>query len=244
MRALKVTSGPDAGRAWEVERELVIGREDADLTFDDPELSRRHAAVRPIGGGVEIADLGSRNGTFVDGERIESSVSLTASCTIRVGQTHIEVELRPEQPAVTAPDVTAPRQVPGGAQGDVAQPDLTALRKVPEAPDPEVASPDVTAPRRIPGRPGDAAPPDVTAPRQVPAPGAGDVASPDVTAPRRIPRKPPGDVASPDVTVKRPVQGATPDDAAEGGGRGIPPLAIAGAVLAIVLIVLVVLLAL
>jgi DNA-binding SARP family transcriptional activator len=53
--------------------ELVIGRaEDADVSLPgDPAVSRRHAAVRVAGGGdVTVADLGSRNGTFLNGSRL------------------------------------------------------------------------------------------------------------------------------------------------------------------------------
>ena len=39
-------SGPLAGQTIDVENEVVIGREDTDLTIDDVELSRRHAVVR------------------------------------------------------------------------------------------------------------------------------------------------------------------------------------------------------
>ena len=43
MPKLTVTSGPGAGRSLELEAEVVVGRENADLTISDPEISRRHA---------------------------------------------------------------------------------------------------------------------------------------------------------------------------------------------------------
>jgi S-DNA-T family DNA segregation ATPase FtsK/SpoIIIE len=93
MRTLRVTSGPAAGATLEVERQIVIGRENADLTIRDPELSRRHALVRPIERGLAIQDLDSLNGTFVNGERIDGEVLLTTSAWVRVGTSRIEVEL-------------------------------------------------------------------------------------------------------------------------------------------------------
>ena len=93
MRTLKVTSGPAAGQSVDIEGEVVIGREGADLTIEDPELSRRHVALRPAERGVVVEDLGSLNGTFVNGERISGEVTLTADGSIRAGTTELAVEL-------------------------------------------------------------------------------------------------------------------------------------------------------
>jgi len=82
-----VTSGPAAGRSIELDREVVIGREDAaDLVIQDPEISRRHAALRPgPGGAVLVEDLGSSNGTFVDGRQITEPVTLTPGAKLQMG---------------------------------------------------------------------------------------------------------------------------------------------------------------
>ena len=210
MRTLKVTSGPAAGETVEIDRELVIGREKCDLTIADPELSRRHAAVRPTDAGVEVEDLGSLNGTFVGGRRLEEPVQLTTSASIRIGESTFDVEL--ELPEVTrkhevvaGPDVTVSRQVPG-----LPDPDVTAPRAIPDAPD-------VTAPRAVPG-----AAPDVTALRGVPGP-------PDVTAPRATP--PPSPPAAP--------TGKPPEDGEPAGRRrGLLIGAAVGLVALIVIVVL------
>ncbi|MEJ7786846.1 MAG: FHA domain-containing protein, partial [Solirubrobacteraceae bacterium] len=131
MRLLKVTTGPAAGQLVEVEHEIVIGREGADLTIDDPEMSRRHTAVRPAGDGVEIEDLGSTNGTFVDDRRIDEIVTLHVSGTLRVGLTSLDVEI--------SADRTVLRAAP--ARG---------LPEVEEPPDPVVPDLDVTAARDRP----------------------------------------------------------------------------------------------
>ena len=94
MRTLKVTSGPEQGRTLEIEGEVVLGRENVDLVVPDTEISRRHAVVREVERGVEIEDLGSMNGTFVNGERITSPVTLTSTGTLRVGTTEMEIEVR------------------------------------------------------------------------------------------------------------------------------------------------------
>ena len=128
MPTLTVTSGPAAGQVLDVTGEVVIGRGNVDLVIEDPELSRRHAAVRPVdGGGVSIEDLGSRNGTFVDGKRISGSVVLGESGIVRMGTSEIRVE-------VASPDATRVRMAPvPGAAGDTLQ------RPRPRLPEPAAA---------------------------------------------------------------------------------------------------------
>lgn len=92
MHVLKVLSGPEAGRSVPIASRVVIGREEADLAIDDPELSRSHAAVRTDDGGVVLEDLGSLNGTYVDGVRLDAPVTLTPGTTFRVGASEIAVE--------------------------------------------------------------------------------------------------------------------------------------------------------
>src|SRR3954447_26646566 len=94
MRNIEVTSGPGVGLTAEVEEDIVIGREDADLVIDDLEISRRHARVAPAeGGGVVVEDLGSTNGTFVNGEKLSGPTTLESSGTIRIGTSEIAVKI-------------------------------------------------------------------------------------------------------------------------------------------------------
>lgn len=72
--ALRFLSGVYEGRdvVLPSNAALVIGRtDDADLTIDDPKLSREHARISTVAGVLEIEDLESRNGTFVNGEKIK-----------------------------------------------------------------------------------------------------------------------------------------------------------------------------
>ncbi|HET8785614.1 MAG TPA: MFS transporter, partial [Candidatus Limnocylindrales bacterium] len=101
-RKLRIVSGPDVGYdEIDVDRELVIGRTDADVTILDPELSRRHAAVRPVRGGVEIEDLGATNGTAVNGELIRGSVTVTSDATVQLGETELQLTLERAETAPT-----------------------------------------------------------------------------------------------------------------------------------------------
>ena len=65
------------GRRWSLAAgaQVVIGRSaDADIRIDDPEVSRRHAQLVATGpGGWVVSDLGSVNGTYVDGRRVTSA---------------------------------------------------------------------------------------------------------------------------------------------------------------------------
>lgn len=65
---------------------LVVGREEGGLP-DDERLSRRHAEISWDGRRWTIRDLGSRNGTNVDGERVDSPVTAEQPRVIRVGRT-------------------------------------------------------------------------------------------------------------------------------------------------------------
>ena len=89
---LVVTKGPLAGQRLELDAELVIGREGAAVTIEDSELSRRHAAVRPVLGGFEVEDLGSLNGTFVNGNRINVPTRVGGGDSIKLGQSVLELE--------------------------------------------------------------------------------------------------------------------------------------------------------
>jgi len=89
---LVVGNGPLAGRRFDVAGELTIGREHADVTLDDDQVSRRHALVRATARGLEIEDLGSRNGTSVNGRRIEGPTALSAADSVQVGSTTFAVE--------------------------------------------------------------------------------------------------------------------------------------------------------
>jgi pSer/pThr/pTyr-binding forkhead associated (FHA) protein len=98
---------PD-GRSFDVSRELRVGRVEADIPLADEEVSRRHALLRPAGGGIEILDLGSQNGTWVNGARITRATSLAHGDEIRVGQTRIRVEAAEDARATVASTSAAP----------------------------------------------------------------------------------------------------------------------------------------
>jgi hypothetical protein len=115
---LEIVEGPDAGRQVALGHEpLEIGR-DASVGISiatDPLVSRHHARLSPTGSGVVIEDLGSSNGTFVDGDEIHSPAVLTTGGKLTVGVTVLELRT-----AVQAAAGTVVRPVPAA---------LTSLRE-------------------------------------------------------------------------------------------------------------------
>lgn len=100
--ALWIVDGPDAGRVVPVAQGIVVGR-NADVSVADPTLSAQHLAVRPDADGLHIEDLGSRNGTFVGGDRVrgartvrDEEVAIGATVVRRSGPT-------PDDAPVTGP---------------------------------------------------------------------------------------------------------------------------------------------
>ncbi len=173
MVKLAILTGPRAGETIEIDGERVIGRSNADITIEDPKLSRRHAALRPVEGGLEVTDLGSLNGTMVGDERITETVRLTAGERLRLGDTTARVEVEAASEPTQLDQATA-----GLGATVIASSEPTAAAPVADAaPAPVVdAAPAVAAvsappPPRV-DIPAPASPPDAFAP---PGPGVGRV---------------------------------------------------------------------
>lgn len=108
---LKLLNRPGAERRFPLNRvKTVIGRNDStnDITVDidlsdcdstPPTVSRRHAEISWVEGNLQILDLGSSNGTFVDGQKLSpvnpketySPVSLKPGSKVKLGNLEFEV---------------------------------------------------------------------------------------------------------------------------------------------------------
>ena len=100
---LRVTEGNARGERLTVETELLLGRAMSveGRLGDDPVLSRRHARLaRDAEGRLTIEDLGSANGTFVNGQRVEAPRTLGVGDLVSVGETVLEVTETPSAAAV------------------------------------------------------------------------------------------------------------------------------------------------
>ncbi len=85
-----VIAGEDIGRKYEIKKnELVIGRgETCDIFVDDEDVSRNHARVEVMAESILLTDLGSTNGTFVNGAKINEH-RLADGDRIQIGSTTI-----------------------------------------------------------------------------------------------------------------------------------------------------------
>lgn len=75
---------------------ITLGRSsEADILIDDTGVSRRHLEIRTRGGVSTAVDLGSTNGSYVNGHRVHGSVDLTDGTTITMGRTEIIFRVLP-----------------------------------------------------------------------------------------------------------------------------------------------------
>ena len=88
---LVVVEGPDAGRAARLDASCVVGTDPGcDLALTDDRVSRRHLEVRAIEGRFALRDLGSRNGTFYEGSRVQEGV-VGVGATLKLGRSFVRI---------------------------------------------------------------------------------------------------------------------------------------------------------
>ncbi len=85
---LVVKRGPNAGSRFELSPEVTtLGRHpDSDVFLDDVTVSRRHAEITRAPGGLQVRDVGSLNGTYLNRERIEDTAGLSHGDELQVGR--------------------------------------------------------------------------------------------------------------------------------------------------------------
>ncbi|MFF0448293.1 FtsK/SpoIIIE domain-containing protein [Streptomyces sp. NPDC004609] len=149
---LHVVAGPDAGGVHLLHGgRISIGRSaDADVPLDDPDVSRAHCAVTVAEDGrITVADLGSTNGTALDGRAVGSRpVGLPRGALLRLGESTLRITPGEHPPRLaTAPDGEGHLRVPrtGSAAPD-ASPAAGARGRDAAAPGPGAASAPGSAP--------------------------------------------------------------------------------------------------
>ncbi|MDO9589645.1 MAG: FHA domain-containing protein [Microcella sp.] len=88
---LIVRRGPNTGARFLLDADVTVaGRHpEADIFLDDVTVSRKHAAFLRSGTTFSVRDLGSLNGTFMGGDRIADTVSLSDGIEVQVGKFHL-----------------------------------------------------------------------------------------------------------------------------------------------------------
>lgn len=133
-----VQKGPGQGTSYDIAKtQLVIGRDPAcDITIPDAEVSRRHARLIVDGDRCVLEDLGSTNGTFVNGRRISAPYELKAGDIVAMGE-NVTLFFQAEG---FDPDATVIAGLPKAAPA--AQPDAPPFAgQVPASPPPPVQAP-------------------------------------------------------------------------------------------------------
>jgi pSer/pThr/pTyr-binding forkhead associated (FHA) protein len=95
---LRVAAGPNRGKEVLVTGERFrVGKSlDNDLVLADETVSRHHVDIVQEGGGFVVRDMGSTNGTIVDGARIREAF-LRSGATITIGRVRVQVHLPVER---------------------------------------------------------------------------------------------------------------------------------------------------
>ena len=92
--------GPNAGARFLLDSQVTTaGRHpDADIFLDDVTVSRRHVNFMKGDGGFEVIDAGSLNGTYVNGDRVDS-VGLRTGNEVQIGKFRLTYYFSPNSPA-------------------------------------------------------------------------------------------------------------------------------------------------
>src|SRR4051794_21842440 len=154
---IRITGGPAQGSNMEIGQELQIGRSAGaeGRLGDDPEISRQHARLsRDAQGQLVVEDLGSTNGTYVNGQRISGPQVLNPGDVVQMGRSTLSVEAGGAAGGATA--IGAVPVMPGAGPGG----------PPPAAPPPPAAGPPTAQTQPLQAGPGPGAPPP-------PPPGGG-----------------------------------------------------------------------
>jgi transcriptional regulator with GAF, ATPase, and Fis domain len=118
--------GPKRGVRLEIEAQATLGRSsDADLQLVDGKVSRQHCRFTIRDGRLEVEDLGSHNGTYVNGERLTAARLLAAGDEVAVGDSLFLVDGNADAAAARFGDATL-IVTPGSAPAETIGPDAGA----------------------------------------------------------------------------------------------------------------------
>lgn len=141
---LKVVSGTGSGMEFQIAEgsTATFGRmSPANVRVHDPWCSRRHCQIRHADGELRVTDLGSRHGTFVNGQRIAAETVLESGDKLRIGRCEmlftlihaetprpdpIPVQAKSDEEPLIIPDLSCPQCGSEVAPGAAACPECQA----------------------------------------------------------------------------------------------------------------------
>jgi pSer/pThr/pTyr-binding forkhead associated (FHA) protein len=149
-------SGPNPGKIFLLEgSELIVGRDaTCNIVIVDSEISRRHARITAQGSMLLLEDLGSTNGTFINGQRLTGSYQLKGGEMISFGENVVlacEPLVDPNATLLSTADKTLKEPAPKPVTAPPVIPQRSAPMPVPtpaSEPVPEYSS-DVPAPPEV-----------------------------------------------------------------------------------------------
>jgi len=140
---LTMRQGPRPDQAFELSKDVhTIGREAGnDIIINDPQVSRHHARLTLQGSAYILEDLGSTNGTFVNGRRVTGPVALSHGDMLGLGDTVVLAVSGGADAAVTQVGrvPTAPSMQPARPQAVSQQPSRATGQPAPPAAQPGMA---------------------------------------------------------------------------------------------------------
>lgn len=139
---LVMHSGPTPGKIYPLEGDIIsIGRESENgLVINDAEVSRKHSQLMLQGGKYIISDLGSTNGTFVNGQRLTGQHILQSGEVISLGEQinllfEVIPQVDPNATMISSSHLSAPRPAAQPA------PQPAFAGQVPSGPAPQSTAP-------------------------------------------------------------------------------------------------------
>jgi hypothetical protein len=107
-------TGPLNGQRWIIKGDVIVGRDDScNVVIQDRQVSRYHARFITLPQGVQLEDLGSKNGTHINGQEVMEPIMLQDGDVIQIAlaqqfiymssDSTIPLELQPEKPTEIVP---------------------------------------------------------------------------------------------------------------------------------------------
>jgi predicted component of type VI protein secretion system len=139
-----VRTGPNPGTVFELTKDVsLIGRDVTnDVVVGDAEVSRQHSRLTRTPGGYVLEDLGSTNGTFVNGERLVAPRVMNPGDLVALGETvSLTFDATSPEAAATVAQPAATLEPAKKAPRAAAQPDVQAQPAAPPSPAVEGSAP-------------------------------------------------------------------------------------------------------